>query len=164
MEEIWKEITGFEGYYEVSTDGRIRGVERRVMCPFDKHIIIKSKPKSVSRFRTGYLYVNLYKEHKTYKRLIHRLVAEAFIPNPNNKPCIDHIDGDRTNNNVDNLRWCTHSENANNPITRQRLKAKPINWEHLKDLHKKQRGRHLSDETKRRISESQKKRWIKLKN
>ena len=163
MEETWKEIPGFEGYYEVSTEGNVRSIDRIINCPWGKCYTAKGKQKSICAFKTGYLYVNLYKEHKTYKESVHRLVALAFIPNPEDKAFVDHIDGNRANNKVDNLRWCTRKENANNPITRQRLKDKPINWVHLKDLHNKKRGSHLSEETKRRISESQKKRLNKLK-
>ena len=73
--------------------------------------------------RYGYKHVSLYKnkEGKTWK--IHRLVALAFISNPGNKPCIDHIDGNRLNNNVCNLRWVTHRENTNNPYTIKKLRT-----------------------------------------
>ena len=74
--------------------------------------------------RKGYLCVCLYNFGIKYTIYVHRLVAETYIDNPLNKPCIDHIDGNPFNNHVDNLRWVTHSENNNNPITKQRhLKA-----------------------------------------
>lgn len=69
----------------------------------------------------GYEQVNIRIGNKYVTKLIHRLVAVAFIPNPDNKPCIDHIDGDRANNHADNLRWVTYLENNNNPITKKRL-------------------------------------------
>lgn len=69
---------------------------------------------------SGYIRVVLIKDKKRLDKFVHRLVAEAFLPNPNNKPYIDHIDGSRDNNNVNNLRWCTTKENANNPITLKR--------------------------------------------
>lgn len=67
----------------------------------------------------GYYFVNLYKDGQHTQRYVHRLVAEAFIPNPENKPCVDHIDTDKSNNNASNLRWVTYKENMNNPLTRE---------------------------------------------
>lgn len=141
MEEVWKEIPGFEGYYEASTLGNIRSVDRILNCVWGKVYPAKGKQKSISRYKSGYLYVNLYKDHKTYKFQVHRLVAFTFIPNPDNKPCIDHIDGDRTNNKVDNLRWCTHKENANNPITVKRL---------AESYHSESRNSKISESSRRR--------------
>ena len=72
----------------------------------------------------GYEQVNIRIGNKYVTKLIHRLVAVAFIPNPDNKPCVDHIDGDKSNNRADNLRWVTTKENCNNPITKSRLNKK----------------------------------------
>lgn len=107
IEEIWKPIKGFEGAYEVSTLGRVKSLKRKeakILC---------------ACCRNGYLSVHL--EDKYYA--IHRLVGLAFVPNPENKPEIDHIDGNRSNNEVGNLRWCTHRENINNPLTIQKHKG-----------------------------------------
>lgn len=71
----------------------------------------------------GYKHIHLSINGNVTTCLIHRLVAMAFIPNPDGKPCVDHIDGDRTNNKVDNLRWVTINENNNNPITKKRVGA-----------------------------------------
>ena len=74
-----------------------------------------SKPERIMKpctTKSGYKQVNLQKNKKTYGKLVHRLVAEAFIENKNNKKCINHIDGDKLNNRVDNLEWCTYKENA----------------------------------------------------
>jgi hypothetical protein len=108
MIEEWKEINGFEGKYWISNLGRVRGIKST----------LKLKPKD-----TGYTQVNLYKSSKYITKLIHRLVAEAFIPNPDNLPQIDHIDGNRENNCVTNLRWCTPSENNRNPVTTHRKRV-----------------------------------------
>ena len=98
MTEIWKPIKGYEGYYEVSNLGNIFSIRR--------NIIVKPYIN-----QTGYYMVNLWFKCKQDKRLISRLVAEAFIENPENKPVINHKDGNRLNNFVDNLEWCTQSEN-----------------------------------------------------
>lgn len=102
MKEIWKPISGFEGLYEVSNMGNVRSVDRIVKrgnC-FEKR---KSHLMSAvaSDGTHGYSYVNLYMNGKTYPKRVHRLVAEAFIPNPENKPCIDHINTIRNDNNVE---------------------------------------------------------------
>ena len=70
----------------------------------------------------GYIYVGLMKDGVRFHFKVHRLVAEAFIPNPENKPCVDHIDTNKSNNTVSNLRWCTIKENMNNPITIEKFK------------------------------------------
>lgn len=123
MKEIWKPISGFEGLYEVSNMGNVRSVDRIVKrgnC-FEKR---KSHLMSavVSDGTHGYSFVNLYMNGKTYPKRVHRLVAEAFIPNPENKPCIDHINTIRNDNSVENLRWVTYKENALNNITYSRCK------------------------------------------
>lgn len=108
MEE-WKDIKGYEGRYQVSSTGNVKNVKTGKT--------LKGVPA-----RNGYLIVILYNDNGGKHFRIHRLVAEAFIYNPKNKPYVDHIDGSRTNNQVDNLRWCTRSENMRNPITIKRLR------------------------------------------
>ena len=117
MGEIKKWIEGFEGLYWITNTGRIISADR-----YDRfNRKVGGEIKLGARSRMGYLGAALYKNGKSYQRLVHRLVAEAFIPNPENKPCIDHIDGNNKNNNVKNLRWVTYKENMNNPITRARI-------------------------------------------
>ncbi len=108
--EIWKDIPGREGVYQVSNLGRVRTLDRTVMCGerIKKHI-----PNKVmaTRKHAGYTNVTLRIGGKTTSCTVHRLVAKAFIPNPQNLPCVNHIDGDKGNNAADNLEWCGYSHN-----------------------------------------------------
>ena len=99
--EYWKDIPGFDGCYQVSSLGRVRSVK------FNKIVFL-----SIS-FSTRYGVLTLFKNGKRHYRKIHRLVAEAFIPNPNNLPQVNHKDENPMNNSVDNLEWCDASYNCN---------------------------------------------------
>lgn len=124
--EWWKYVSGYGYLYMVSTKGIVKSMRKNVIL----------KPSVVN----GHLQVvltDLEGVHKHY--FIHRLVAEAFIPNPNNKPCVDHINTIRNDNRVENLRWVTHKENSNNPLT-------------LKHLSTGNMGHKLSDEHKKKLS------------
>lgn len=117
MEEVWKDIKGYEGKYKISNLGRI--LMSGIHSNGRKY---GEKIKKTRVDKNGYEYANLTDwEGNVKTRKIHQLVACAFIPNTENKPCIDHIDCNRTNNNVSNLRWVTHKENANNPLTKKHL-------------------------------------------
>lgn len=102
MKEIWKDIIGFERIYEVSNYGRVRNVK-------SGRILSVSKCGGCR----GYAGVSLSKDGKRYGRLVHRLVAEAFIPRPDGLYEVNHKDEDKTNNRVDNLEWCDHRYNMN---------------------------------------------------
>ena len=120
--EIWKDVKGYEGYYQVSNFGRVKSLYREFWSGKD-HRILKKYPEALLKIwldNGGDEYVTLCKEAKCRKYKVHRLVGEAFIPNPENKPQIDHIDTVRTNNRVGNLRWATRRENNLNPITMKR--------------------------------------------
>lgn len=110
--EIWRDIPGYEGLYEISNYAKIRSLHK-------KHYMKDMSPVSSSN---GYKCLSLCKNgvSKTFKRA--RLVAMVFIPNPHNLPEVDHIDGTRDNDVAWNLRWVTHAENINNPITRERFR------------------------------------------
>lgn len=99
MEEIWKDIEGYESLYQISNKGNIRSFKNK-----------KIKTLNPSIMKCGYFRIALSDDRKKF--LVHRLVAIAFIPNLENKPCVNHIDGDKTNNNDWNLEWNTHSENT----------------------------------------------------
>lgn len=116
MKEEFRWIDGYEGLYKVSNLGRILMVERVDSIGRTLPEIIKSTRKGVG----GYTVVTLNKDGHKITKLVHRLVAKAFIPNPENKPQVDHVDGSRNNNVVTNLRWVTNAENCANPITFER--------------------------------------------
>ena len=113
IKEVWKDIKGYEGLYQVSNLGRIKSLEREVWNGYK--VFLKSekilKPKSNSK--DGYLRIALSKNGKVKDKLIHRLVAEEFIPNPNNLPQVNHKDENKNNNYVTNLEWCDSKYNAN---------------------------------------------------
>lgn len=113
QEEIWKDIEGFEGYYQVSNLGRIRSLDRVVVFVDGRSRLFQGIIKSQGyNCNTGYMSVNLARDSKTYPKDVHRLVAKAFIPNHNNLPCVDHINCNKTDNRAENLRWCTHLQNV----------------------------------------------------
>lgn len=122
MQEIWKPIIGFENLYEVSNLGNVRSIERIVIDKIGRKLVFHSVVLVPRKTNKEYLTVNLSKNGKFKNYSVHRLVAEAFIPNDENKPCIDHINGNRQDNSVSNLQWCTHKENSNNPITISKMK------------------------------------------
>ena len=111
MQEIWKDIEGYENCYQVSNLGRVRSLTRKVDTFYGQRIT-KGKILKPLITNTGYFRVDLKQHQKDNYVSIHRLVAQAFIPNPNNYPVINHIDGNPTNNDVTNLEWCTQSHNV----------------------------------------------------
>lgn len=120
MKEIWKDIEGFEGFYQVSNLGNIRSLDRRIIQVDSKKgkysRIIKGRIIKPENNKRGYKCVSLTIQNKKVSKTIHRLVAEAFIPNPNNYPLINHIDGNKQNNKVTNLEHCSYKHNVNEAI------------------------------------------------
>lgn len=119
MEEVWKDIVGYEGLYQISNLGRVKSLERIIKRKngINQHF----KEKILSKWTGEYVFTNLSKNGKGKTYSIHNLVAKAFIPNPNNLPCVNHKDENKHNNNVSNLEWCDYIYNNN-----YNLKAKKI--------------------------------------
>lgn len=109
MNEIWKDIKGYEGQYQVSNLGRVKSLDRYVPCNRGVTLLKSQIMKPMER--KGYLRVSLSKDNKDTAFSIHRLVADAFVDNPDNKPQVNHIDGNKQNNIASNLEWCTNGEN-----------------------------------------------------
>lgn len=128
MEE-WRAIQGFEDLYEVSNEGRVRNSEGRIISQ-----TIRGR---------GYLGVCLHKDKRQFQRYTHRLVAEAFLLNPQNLPCVNHKDEDKNNNVLSNLEWCTYTYNNSYGSRVVRITEKL-------------RGKHLPLETRHRMSASHK--------
>lgn len=113
--EVWNDIEGYEGLYQVSSWGRVKNSRTGRVLKFG--------------YSRGYLHVVLYKNCKYKKYSVHRLVAKTFIPNPQNKPQVNHKDEDKENNHVENLEWCTAKENNNHGTRTLRMsktKSTPI--------------------------------------
>ena len=114
MNEEWRDIKGYEGFYQVSNLGRVRSLN----CRGHKGCIGILTPRLDGK---GYEMVALYKEGKARNTKVHRLVAQAFIPNPNNYPQVNHKDENKTNNDVKNLEWCTNEYNHNYGTRNERV-------------------------------------------
>ena len=114
--EEWRPVKGHEGLYEVSNLGRIKSLPRKQVILHGKERIYYERGEFI--FNTGgqlsrYITVNLSKDGTKRSLPIHRLVAQAFLPNPNNLPCVNHKDENTLNNAASNLEWCTHAYNLN---------------------------------------------------
>lgn len=110
---MWKDIKNYEGLYKVNEDGEVLGVKRNKLI--SPHLVGKRKE---------YLQVNLCKDGKIKAHYLHRLVAEAFIPNPDNLPEVNHRDENKLNNTASNLEWCSSSYNSSYGTRTDRIKAK----------------------------------------
>lgn len=127
MKEIWKAIKGYEGIYEVSNLGRIKTLSRYI-----RNRKMPEKIKKLDKGKYGYLRVELSNNKINKKYLVHRLVAETFIPNPNNLPCINHKDENKSNNIVNNLEWCDYLYNNlyNDKHKKNWVKVKQLDKNH----------------------------------
>ena len=111
MKEVWKDIQGYEGLYQVSNQGRVRSLDRTVKRRNQPDLPVAGKVLSPRIGKNGYSYVILSKEAKGKTANIHRLVAEAFLDKPEGCNVVNHIDGNKENNACNNLEWCDSSKN-----------------------------------------------------
>ena len=118
MIEIWKDIEGFEGQYQVSNLGRVKSLDHYVKWKNTKHFV-KGRILTQAKSDKGYLTVGLPQKRKK----VHRLVADAFIENPNNLPTVDHINRDKTDNRVENLRWADMKSQCENRDSEPQIQA-----------------------------------------
>lgn len=124
MEEIWKPIVGYEGLYEISSLGRVKSLHNLQRKRTNERVKIKPRPKEKILKPTvsthGYIMYHLTKNNSIFNASGHRIIAQAFIPNPLNKPQVNHIDNNRLNNNISNLEWVTALENTHHCIKQKR--------------------------------------------
>lgn len=164
MEEIWKDIKGYEGLYQVSNLGRVKSLDREILY------LVKGK-YNAKRFYNGkivtpfslkneYLCVSLHNGKNTKKRTVHRLVAEAFITNYENKPTVNHKNHIRTDNRVENLEWATYPEQCDEiQKERKRENSKNRDYSYLRSpetvnkIRKALKGHSVSDDTRKKISD-----------
>lgn len=128
-EEIWKDIPGYEGKYQVSSYGNVRSLNYA-----HQHRVQVLIPL---RTALGYLFLNLYLDGVCRKWFIHILVASTFLVRPDGKYEVDHIDGNPQNNRLENLRWVTHKENLNNPVSLERFRNGSTGRKHSAQTRKK---------------------------
>jgi hypothetical protein len=145
-QEQWKPIERFNGEYEVSNLGRVRSMKKY------RGMTARIMPQNIQR--KGYYAVTFHMNNKAYCRKVHRLVIEAFTPNPDNLPCINHIDGNKLNNHIDNLEWCTYQHNMQHAV-RTGL-THPHRWtdEERKQISERNKGQVVSDKQRQQISEA----------
>ena len=175
MIEEWRPIEGYEGLYEVSSYGRVRSLDRYVKSKGESYRLHKGRVLSPIKDTGDYLKVDLCCNGKCKTINVHKLVAEAFLPNPDNLPEVNHIDEDKINNRVDNLEWCDRSYNISYGTRTERQKKTNIQngfWtglsreEYLKKYYQenKEHRKRYYQEKKDHIKEYYKKYYQEHKN
>lgn len=152
IEEIWKPVVGYEGLYEVSSYGRVKS-----LCKYDSRN--RFRDGRIIRLFTdglGYLRAQLYSNSKRKSFLVHRLVAQAFIPNPDNLPQVNHRDENPSNDNVDNLEWCDGKYNVNYGTRIDRIRDIRLKNGTYTGLSKEEYRKKWYQENREKICERQK--------
>ena len=145
-EEVWKDVKGYEGLYEVSNHGRVKSLARIVEYTDGRSYMKDEKILSTPPNSDGYLHTQLGKNKKWKTYRVHRLVGEAFLPNPQNYPEINHIDEIKDNNHVSNLEWCTREHNMNHGTGMERAHSHPNAIKRLEESKRPVVGVHIETE------------------
>jgi hypothetical protein len=147
MEEVWVNVNGYEGIYQISNLGRVKCLDRFVTTKNGVKKYLKEKIMRVRKCEKGYFKIGLRKNDIKQKQFfVHRLVAIAFIQNINNKKIINHINGIKTDNRLENLEWCTYSENQihayrnglnySNPLRGDKHQNSKLNYKQVIEIRK----------------------------
>lgn len=137
QEEVWKDIPEYEGLYQVSNLGRVRSLDRYIPTRTGRGKQT-GRVLKLHKCYKGYLRVGLSVDKKTFRTGAHRLVAKAFIPNPENKPQVNHVNGIKNDNNVNNLEWVTNTENINHAFKNNLINLKYGENHHMSKITNKQ--------------------------
>ena len=173
MNEIWLDVKGYEGFYQISSLGRIKSVDRFVPIKFKNGNVIlrfySSKFLKPFHDKDGYIIYDLIKDKKRTHFRFHRLLAEHFIPNPDNKPEVNHINGVKYDNRLENLEWCTKSDNMRHLYDALGFKGsnygKQLTNEHKENIAKHHRKKVLCVELNREFNSNKEAvEWLGLGN
>ena len=154
MQELFKDIPNYEGLYQVSNLGNVKSLEKTFTFPNGGVVVRKEKILKTNNTYNGYLNVRLFKD-KMKGIGVHRLVAQVFVPNPNNLPQVNHIDGNKKNNRADNLEWCDASFNQEHALETRLKKVHKVKqydlngnyiktWDSIKEVTKHFNISHVS--------------------
>lgn len=173
-EEIWRPIVGYEGLYEVSSYGRVRSLDKYVKSKSESYRLIKGKILIGSITKDGYARCLIRVNGVGRSYFVHKLVADAFLSNPDNLPEVNHRDEDKINNRVDNLEWCDHKYNMNYGTRQERFRNTMLEKGHWTGLSKeeymkkyyqenREKKRELYEKNREKIIEKNKEYYEKNK-